>query len=213
MEIKYCALTFDDGPNTTITPRMLDILKAHDVRASFFLWGDFINEETVSVVRREFEEGHEICNHSKTHTPFDTLTPEQMLAEIEWTEEKIKSIIGKGTNFFRPPYIGVNDSVYETVPLPMICGIAANDWMPEVTAQQRYDMIMSAIRPGAIILLHDLFENVQTLETVKMLIPALREQGYEFVTVSELFEKYGIDPRANKYLYTFVDQTVRRVDE
>ena len=213
MEKKYCALTFDDGPNTTITVRMLDILKKHDVKASFFLWGDFINDDTVPVVRREFEEGHEICNHSRTHTPFDQLTPEQMLEEINWTEDKIRSIIGKGTNFFRPPYIGVNDSVYETVPLPMICGIAANDWMPEVTAQQRYDMIMASIRPGAIILLHDLFENVQTLECVEMLIPALRRQGYEFVTVSDLFDKYGIDPRANKYLYTFADQTVRRVDE
>lgn len=213
MEKKYIALTFDDGPNATTTVTMLDILEEHGVKASFFLWGDFITEETEPVVRRTFESGHEICNHSKTHTPFDQLTPEQMLAEIEWTENRIKSIIGKGTKFFRPPYIGVNDSVYETVPLPMICGIAANDWVPEVTAQQRFDMIMEAVKPGAIILLHDLFGNDQTLDAVEMLIPALRAEGYEFVTVSELFEKYGIDPCENKYLYTFADQTVRRVDE
>jgi len=213
MEKKFCALTFDDGPNTSTTVKMLDILKKHDVKASFFLWGDFITDETAPVVRREHEEGHEICNHSKTHTPFDKLTPGQMLEEISWTEEKISSVIGKGTNFFRPPYIGVNDSVYETVPLPMICGIAANDWMPEVSAQQRYDMIMQSMRPGAIILLHDLPGNDRTLATVEMLIPALREQGYEFVTISDLFEKYGVDPRANRYLYTFADQTVRRVDE
>jgi len=74
-------------------------------------------------------------------------------------------------------------------------------------------MIMASLRPGAIILLHDLFNNEQTLEAVEMLIPAIREQGYEFVTVSDLFAQYGIDPKANKYLYTFADQTVRRVDE
>ncbi len=208
----YCALTFDDGPNTTTTVQMLDILERHGVTASFFLWGDFINDQTAPVVRRAFDMGCEICNHSRTHAHFTELTPSQMLEEITFTTKAIQDITGTAPKFFRPPYISVNDEVFSTVPLPMICGINALDWQPEITAQQRFDMIMEQIRPGALVLLHDLEGNYQTVEAVDRLIPALKEAGYEFLTVSGIFDAYGITPEPHKYLYSFVDQTEKMPD-
>jgi len=206
---KYCALTFDDGPNTTTTVRMLDVLEKHGAVGSFFLWGDFIREETVPVVRRAYDMGCEICNHSRTHTPFAELTPEQMLEEVEYTTDAIKRIIGQEPRFFRPPYISINDDVFRTVPLPMICGIHGLDWEPDKTAQQRFDMIMEQITPGALILLHDFEGNDRTVEALELLIPALKEQGYELTTVSGLFEKFGITPEAHNYMYSFVQQSER----
>ena len=208
----FCALTFDDGPNTTTTVEMLDVLERHGIVASFFLCGDNITDSTAPVVRRAFDMGCEMCNHSRTHPPFSELSPEQMLSEIEYTSEAIKNVIGHSPRFFRPPYIAVNDRVFDTVPLPMICGIGAEDWLDEISAQERHDRIVSQMVPGTIILLHDMDGNEKTVEAVDKLIPTLREMGYEFVTVTQLFEKYGIDPKANNYLYTYVDQDYRMPD-
>lgn len=205
----YCALTFDDGPNTTTTVEMLDVLARHNAVASFFLCGNNINEQTAPVVRRAFDMGCEICNHSRTHSPFSELTSQQMLEEIEYTSSAVHTITGQYPRFFRPPYIAVNDSVFDSVPLPMICGIGAEDWVEEISARERHDRIVQQMRPGVIILLHDMAGNRQTVEAVDMLIPTIRGMGYELVTVSQLFEKHGIDPKANDYLYTYAEQDYR----
>jgi len=205
----YCALTFDDGPNTTTTVHMLDILQKHGVTASFFLCGDNITADTAPVVKRAYDMGCQICNHSRSHPPFSGLTPEQMMDEIEYTSKAIEAITGQMPVFFRPPYIAVNDAVFDTVPLTMICGIGAEDWLEEVSAQQRHDRIVARMQPGVIILLHDGEGNEQTVEAVDMLIPTLKDMGYEFLTVSGLFDSYGIDPGQNKYLYTYVNQDYR----
>ena len=94
MENKYIALTFDDGPNTVTTPQVLEMLKKHNVTGSFFLVGNNINEESAKVARECFEYGCEICNHSRTHSAMPQQTSEEIKAEIEYTNSKIKQITG-----------------------------------------------------------------------------------------------------------------------
>lgn len=204
MEKKLAALTFDDGPNTVTTPKILDVLEKYHVPATFFLVGNSITDASAAVSKRAFEMGCEIENHSRTHSAFPELTAEEMSAEICFTSEKIKDITGKYPKFFRPPYIALNDLMYSTVPLFFICGKGCNDWDDAVSADERFNVTMSQVCHGDIILLHDMEGNDKTVEAVDRLIPALWEQGYELVTVEQLFERCNVQPRGN-VIYTNVN--------
>ena len=92
---KVIALTFDDGPNTTTTGEVLDVLEKYGVRGTFFLIGDNINEQSAENVKRAYQMGCEIANHSKTHSYMNKMSDEDIKAEIAFTNEKIKDIIGK----------------------------------------------------------------------------------------------------------------------
>ena len=210
MQKKLCALTFDDGPNTEITPLVLEKLKKHGVIASFFLVGNNINAESEKIVKAAFDMGCEICNHSKTHSAFPALSAEEMRAEIEYTSSEIERITGRKPRFFRPPYIAVSGEMYDNIDLTFIAGIGAKDWLPEVTAKQRADMILGQIEDGAVILLHDMEENIQTVEALDIIIPALKDE-YEFVTVSELFDRAGVVPKKG-IVYSFTSQTTEYWD-
>lgn len=205
MDKKLCALTFDDGPNTDTTPLVLEKLKKHGVIASFFLVGNNINEESAKVVRQAFDMGCEINNHSRTHSAMPELSAEEIRAEIEYTSSEIKRITGKEPRFFRPPYIAVSEKMYENIGLPFIAGIGAEDWLPEVTAQQRAEKILGQIKDGAVILLHDMSGNIQTVEALDIIIPELKKE-YEFVTVSELFDRAKVVPKKG-IVYSFTSQT------
>lgn len=204
-EVKYIALTFDDGPNTTTTNEVLDMLEKHEVIASFFLIGNNINEESASAVKRAYDMGCEINDHSQTHSNMTELTEEQIKSEIQTTEDKIFEITGEHSKFFRPPYISVNDTMFDSIDMPFIAGIGANDWEDRVTAEMRARMILKQAKDGDIILLHDAQGNSKTVEALDTIIPELKKQGYKFVTVSELFKAKGIEPDMTK-VYTNVMQ-------
>ncbi len=205
---KVIALTFDDGPNTSTTTEILDVLEKHGAVASFFLVGMLINEETAAVVRRAYEMGCEINNHSWGHGDMTALDAKEMLAQLEDTSRKIEAITGEPARFFRPPYIAVNDLLFETIPLPFICGYGVDDFKETVNADDRYHSVLQYAKDGAIILLHDKAGNTMTVEAVDRLIPALRAQGYRLVTVSELFAAKKIIPDASaQILYSYAEQT------
>lgn len=136
-ESKLIALTFDDGPNTTTTNEILDILEEYDAAASFFLIGDNINDESAAVVKRAYDMGCEIDNHSKTHSNMSKMTEEEMTAEIEYVDNYVFEITGEYTKFFRPPYIDTSQTMYDVIDKPFICGVGCNDFMDSVTAQER----------------------------------------------------------------------------
>ena len=196
-ETKLIALTFDDGPNTTTTNDVLDILEEYNAKASFFLIGDNINAESAVTVKRAYEMGMEINNHSKTHSNMSKMSAEEMQAEISFVDEKVYEIIGKKTNFSRPPFIDVSQSMYDAIDLPFICGIDPRDYMENISAQDRADFILNGAKDGVIVLLHDAAGNNQTVEALKIVMPQLIEQGYEFVTLTELFERQGETPKGN----------------
>ena len=206
MENKFCALTFDDGPNTVTTPLVIDKLEKYGVTASFFLVGNNITEDSARVAKRAFELGCEINSHSRTHSAMPELTPEEIRAEIAFTSEKIREITGCEPKFFRPPYIAVNDTMFENIDLPFIAGFGAEDWKDSVSAEERAEKVLAQMQNGCIILLHDMEGNSKTVYALDLIIPALLKDGYEFVTVSGLFEKTGVIPKKG-IVYSYAEQT------
>lgn len=207
---KVIALTFDDGPNSTTTVHVLDVLKEHDVVASFFVIGKYVNDSTKQIMVRAHEMGCEYANHSKNHFAMDTLSADSIKSEIEYTNNKIYEAIGEKPHFFRPPYIAINDLMFQTIDLPFICGYGADDWVPNVSAKERAKRILDKVGDGDIILLHDFEGNEQTVEALKIIIPSLLKEGYEFVTISQLFKEKGVEPQHN-IIYSFATQKEKRV--
>ncbi len=191
------ALTFDDGPNTGTTCEVLDILEKYMVRASFFVVGNNITPETEGVIKRAYDLGCEINNHSKTPSVMPDLTSSEIMEETAYVSEQVKRITGKDTVFFRPPYIAVNDIMLENIDMPFIAGIGCNDWEEEVTAEMRASRIKEQLHDGVIILMHDAEGNSKTVKALDMLIPYILEKGYQFATVSELFEAKGVEIRGD----------------
>lgn len=194
---KYIALTFDDGPTLGITDQVLDILEEHKIKASFFLIGEQVTDKTVYLVKRAHSMGCTIENHSWTHPSMITLGKEEILEEIKKTTDMIIDVTGEAPLFFRPPYIDYNQLMYDLIDLTFISGHGCNDWEPDVTAQQRIDMVLQDAKPGNIVLLHDMKGNQNTVEALKVIIPELKKQGYEFVTIRELFTLSGVTPERN----------------
>lgn len=204
-EVKYIALTFDDGPNATTTNEVIDKLEKYGIVASFFLVGNNVNDESAKAVKRAYDLGCEIDNHSRTHSNMTELSAEEIKAEFEYTDEKVYEITGEHTKFFRPPYIAVHQIMFDNIDVPFIAGIGANDWEDRVTAEMRARMILKQAKDGDIILLHDAEGNSMTVEALDTIIPELQKQGYKFVTVTELFSAKGIIPDMEK-VYTNVTQ-------
>lgn len=204
-EVKYIALTFDDGPNVTTTNEVIDKLEKYGIVASFFLVGNNINDESAKAVKRAYDLGCEIDNHSRTHSNMTELSAEDIKAEYDYTDGKVYEITGEHTKFFRPPYIAVHQIMFDNIDAPFIAGIGANDWEDRVTAEMRARMILKQAKDGDIILLHDAEGNSMTVEALDTIIPELQKQGYKFVTVTELFKAKGITPDMEK-VYTNVMQ-------
>lgn len=204
---KVIALTFDDGPSVFTTSQVLDALEKYDVKASFFLVGNNISEGTADIVRRAYGMGCEINSHSRTHSNMKELTAEQIKEEMDHTSDKIEEIIGVKPKFFRPPYIAVNQTMYDNIELPFISGYGCNDWEDSVTAEQRAERVLAQAKDGAIILMHDMQGNDRTVEALDTIIPKLLEQGYEFVTVSELFYAKEVTPKSDGIVYSYAEQT------
>lgn len=205
---KLIALSFDDGPNNSTTSEVLDVLEEFDVPASFFVIGQNINDSTAGQMTRAISLGCEIQNHSYTHSFMTQLSSEEVQDEIKRTNELIEKYTGTRPWLFRPPYINHNQSMHEVIGLTFINGVGCRDWEAGQSALARYEELMPKVKDGDIILLHDFEGNGNTVEALKKIIPELKEQGYKFVTVSQLFEKKGITPSAhNGYIYTNVMQT------
>lgn len=204
-EVKYIALTFDDGPNATTTNDVIDKLEKYGIVASFFLIGNNISDESAKAVKRAYDLGCEIDNHSRTHSDMTKLSAEEIQEEFKYVDDKVVEITGEHTKFFRPPYISVHQIMFDNIDVPFIAGIGANDWEDRVTAEMRARKILKQAKDGDIILLHDAEGNHMTVEALDTIIPELQKQGYKFVTVTELFKAKGIDPDMEK-VYTNVLQ-------
>ena len=199
------ALTFDDGPNTTTTVQVLDKLELYGVPASFFLIGNNINDASAEVVKRAYQMGCEIDNHSKSHGYMNQMEADAIVEEVMYVSDKVEEITGEPTKFFRPPYIATNATMYDNIDMPFICGAGCNDWDAKVTVQERIDNTLNQVQDGTIILLHDAQGNMNTVVALDTIIPTLLDEGYQFVTVSELFEAKGVEISADdSNLYSIV---------
>lgn len=210
--IKYCSLSFDDGPNTGTTIDVLDVLKKHNVPASFFVCGKNVTDETVSVLQRAVSQGCDIENHSKTHQAMTAQSVDEIIDEIEYTDNVVFNAIGKKPTLFRPPYIAYDNRMYENISHTFICGVGCDDWDNAVSVEKRVDVITNSVKDGNIILLHDMMGNDATVEALDLIIPILKEKGFEFVTTKKLFEVKGITPKPHdRIIYTNVLQKEERI--
>ncbi len=184
------ALTFDDGPHATLTPQLLDVLKAHGVRATFFVIGMNV-EQNPDVLRRIAAEGHEIGNHSWSHPNLAKLPEAAFRAQLQDTHDLIARTVGQGPLFMRPPYgdltpaqgnLAAADFGYRVV----LWSVDPDDWK-EPSRPVLLHRVFSGAKPGDIILLHDI--HAPTVEAVPALIEGLRRRGLRFVTVSELLAR------------------------
>lgn len=200
---KVIALTFDDGPNTKATADILDIVEEYGIKVSFFVIGSNINSESGKVMQRAHSLGCEINSHSFTHSYMNEMSADKIKDEMQRTSDLIFEYVGERPKFFRPPYIAVSQTMYDNIDLPFICGLGCNDWEDSVSAEKREIFISEKCPDGSIVLLHDQPNNTRTVEAVRKAVPKLLEQGFEFVTVSELFEAKGITPVSDGVLYSY----------
>lgn len=202
---KYIALSFDDGPNTTITPKVLDVLEENGVKASFFVIGQNITKESAAVMQRAAAMGCTIENHSLTHQHMSHFDEKTIKDEIAKTDALVEKYVGRTPKFFRPPYIDHNQLMHDSIAKIFISGVGCNDWVKEVTAEQRLETMLKTIKDGDIFLLHDFEGNENTVEALRKLIPEMKSRGFTFVTIPELFEIRGRAlPEHDRRIYTNV---------
>jgi peptidoglycan/xylan/chitin deacetylase (PgdA/CDA1 family) len=183
----YIAMTFDDGPSPETTPRLLDILKQRNIKATFFMIGQNA-ERNPTIVKRILAEGHEIGNHSWTHPQLSKLSDDRVTEEINKTQNAIKDASGYTPVLMRPPYGAITarqkDWVEKQFGLSVIIwSVDPFDWKrPGASViEQR---ILAGARPGAIVLSHDIHK--QTVDAMPATLDALAAKGFKFVTVSQL---------------------------
>lgn len=193
---KYLCLSFDDGPSDDSTMSdMLDVLEKHNVKASFFIIGNKVNAGNASVIKRAVYLGCDIQNHSWTHPFMSKMTRSQIVEEYEKTDLLLEELTGRRAEFFRPPYLDVSDDVYEAVKVPLIFGKGdCKDWEASSTKDFRFEKLISAAEDGTIYLLHVSEGNKATVDAVNEAIPVLKNMGYEFVTVPEIFKLEKVNP-------------------
>lgn len=203
MNDKLVALTFDDGPSN-ITENVLDVLENEKIVGTFFLIGNQITENMIDTLKRELSLGCEIANHSYTHSDMSIMDEQVIKDEISKTSALIKKYLNVEPKFFRPPYISLSDTMYASISLPFISGYGCEDWDSNVLADERIEKVLSQVKDGSIILLHDLENNHETVKALPVIIDKLRKDGYSFVTVSELFEKKNVNPNVQNKIWSNV---------
>jgi len=200
---KVVYLTFDDGPSETVTPKILDILKAENVKATFFVLGNSIDssEESKNILKREVSEGHSIGNHTYSHNysylyPNRIINVENFMDDIEKANKSIKAVLGEDfvVRAIRFPggYMswkdkdGINDILKEK-------GYYHIDWNSlskdaeggYKSSEQLLEEVKSSVsgREKAVILMHDNYGKEETAKALPEIIDYLKEQGYEFRTI------------------------------
>ncbi|WP_195985757.1 polysaccharide deacetylase family protein [Clostridium sp. D33t1_170424_F3] len=189
------ALSFDDGPNAKVTPRILDILKQNNARATFFVLGNRV-DSYASILQREYEEGHEIGNHSYNHPSLTKLSVKDITYQVNETDARISQLVPVVPTLLRPPYGAVNDAVKTSVQKPLaLWSIDTLDWKTR-NKDAVVKEVIGKVKDGDIILMHDMYST--TADALEVILPELSKQGFQFVTVSELLAEKEITPVAGK---------------
>lgn len=188
---KLAALTFDDGPDPRDTPVLLDGLAQRGVKVTFFLQGQWV-QWYPKVARRAYEEGHEIGCHSWDHPELTGLSESEIRSQFEKSYREMAAFCGESADYLvRVPYGSHNATVRRIIDRPLIqWNVDTRDW-ESLNAYSVRDAILRDIRDGAIILLHDIHRT--SVDGVLMAIDILLEEGWEFVTVSELYRRRGVE--------------------
>ncbi len=184
------ALTFDDGPHPVYTPLVLDFLKKHQIKASFFLIGKNVKSYPY-LLERIIKEGHTVGNHSFSHSKtIDFKSKNGWLKELEETDLEIQKFIGKKPKFFRPPF-GVTtphlaSAINHTKHVVIGWNLRSFD-TSQKDPQAVSEKIIQNVKPGTTLLLHDCHERI--LPILEQILPQLENKNFTFVTVNELIDE------------------------
>ena len=182
-EEKKIALTFDDGPSHSCTGRLLDGLLERDVKATFFLIGENAKENP-KLVKRIYDEGHLIGNHTYTHVEITKISDEEAKIELEKTDHVISSITGEHVQYMRPPFGAWQKELEnELNVLPVLWTVDPLDWTTE-NVDEIVNKVVTETEENDIILLHDCYDS--SVDAAFQIIDILKKEGFEFVTVDEL---------------------------
>src|SRR6201982_898383 len=183
----YIAMSFDDGPSATLTPKLLDLLAARHIKATFFVIGENVMEHP-EIHARAAREGNEIGNRSWSHPNLAKMSQESVRSQLQRTDDAIKNATGERPTLMRPPYGSVTDREkhwihdefgYRTI----LWDVDPYDWKRPGPAVVR-NRILKETRSGSIVLSHDIHPG--TIEAMPSTFDALEAKGFKFVTVSEL---------------------------
>lgn len=181
---KRIALTFDDGPSSSVTPGVLDTLKRHNVKATFFVLGSSVIQNP-GLVKRELEEGHQVGSHSWDHPQLTKQSTQEVYNQILKTQKAVFDQTGYFPTTMRPPYGAVNKQVAEEIGLPIIqWSVDTEDWKYR-NAGIVTKKALAGATDGAIVLMHDIHKT--TAASLDTTLTKLKNQGYEFVTIDELY--------------------------
>ena len=185
---KMIALTFDDGPNYN-TSKVIDVLNKYDIKATFFVLGSrAINNK--DILKKMADSGMEIGNHTYNHLLLTKYDENKIRSEIEDTSKVIYSATKKMPKLLRPSYGSVNNKIKKVANMPIIIwDIDTLDWKYH-NSKRITSRVVNKVRDGDIILMHDIYS--ASLNALSNIIPILQDNGYEFVTIDELFYYKGI---------------------
>lgn len=193
-DCKMIALTFDDGPHPIYTPEILEYLAENHIHATFFMIGVNV-ERYPELVQRVLDEGHEIGNHTMDHPDLRRESADMLIRELREAEKLLVNLTGERPIYFRPPGGRCGQSVRDAAAAMdydiILWTVDTRDWSQQTTVAQAVSAVLDHVESGAIILCHDSVSRSDgsvTLAAMREFIPALLEQGYRFVTVSELLE-------------------------
>ncbi|MBR0486023.1 MAG: glycoside hydrolase family 11 protein [Oscillospiraceae bacterium] len=185
------AIAFDDGPiaGSNCPTRIQNALSENGFHATFFYWGERIAGNEAEIKRAQ-ELGFEIANHTWSHPDMTTLSADQMKNEITKCADALKAITGQEEYLIRPPYLKVNDTFKEIAGVPLInCGVYSMDW-EGASKEDIINTITSGMNNGTlngqVVLVHENYET--TAQAMEYLAPYMKAQGWQIVTVSEMFK-------------------------
>jgi peptidoglycan/xylan/chitin deacetylase (PgdA/CDA1 family) len=192
---KVVAITFDDGPNPPHTDSILKYLSDSKVRATFFVVGSCA-EKYPNLVKRMLKDGHQIANHSHSHKFSNYLLSLSFSSEIDASQRIINNIISKKPRYIRLPWLFRTPFIIKSIKSRNLSLVGGRFCHPlevlQVDSSKIANRAFKVIKPGSIIIFHDGFDakggdRSQTVDAVKLLVPMLKEAGFRFVTVSEMF--------------------------
>jgi peptidoglycan/xylan/chitin deacetylase (PgdA/CDA1 family) len=188
----FIAITFDDGPVPANTPRLLDMLAARGIKATFFVVGRNV-QAYPNIVRRIIADGHEIANHTWTHPWLNKMSDQGVRSELQRSHEALTAMTGVAPRMYRPPYGGItarqkqwimSEFGYPTI----LWSVDPEDWRTR-SATMTHNRIVSQTKPGAIILVHDI--HASSIDAMPSTLDDLLAKGFRFVTVSQLIAMSG----------------------
>lgn len=187
---KVVALTFDDGPHGSLTPKVLDILRNNNVKGTFFMQGCNVSAYP-QVVRRMANEGHEVANHTWNHAYLSKVPRERAEDQLQRTNDAIRNACGIVPVLMRPPGGFTNAGVASWARqrfgfTTIMWDVDTNDWRKPGTSVV-VSRAVNGAKPGSIILVHDI--HASTVSAIDAIVKGLKNRGYELVTVSELLRR------------------------